>query len=215
MKQLSKLNPFLFISFIFLLLCAVLVITYPQNELHLLINSYHSPFLDVFFKYITHLGSGFVVLPLILVVSLIKKRNFTKTISLGLLSYAISGIVILLLKHFVFSGYYRPVKAIGAEFLYLVSGVSMNAYNSFPSGHSASAFAFFIFLAFLFYKNKALQIIFAFVSVLVAFSRVYLSQHFVEDISVGSIIGIFSFYAAFFLFQLIFKSKVKSNRIEF
>lgn len=57
---------------------------------------------------------------------------------------------------------------------------------SFPSGHSANAFATAIVLnGFASLGNIPILI-----AVIVAFSRVYLGQHFVSDVLAGSTIGI-------------------------
>lgn len=61
---------------------------------------------------------------------------------------------------------------------------------SFPSGHSAVAFAFVFFsigtAAFPFYYLTAF---------LVALSRVYLGVHTFNDVVAGAVIGIFAYYA--------------------
>lgn len=56
------------------------------------------------------------------------------------------------------------------------------------SVHAPSAFAVFISLA-LFSNKRLWQLLFTFLAMLVAFSRVYLSQHFVMDIWAGALIG--------------------------
>jgi len=60
---------------------------------------------------------------------------------------------------------------------------------SFPSGHATVIFAAASVLMFH-YKNKKLGVFFLILSVLVATSRVMLGFHRVEDVLVGSIIGI-------------------------
>lgn len=60
---------------------------------------------------------------------------------------------------------------------------------SFPSGHATVIFAVTSVLMFH-YKNKRLGVFFLILSFLVAISRVMLGVHRVEDVLVGSIIGI-------------------------
>ena len=97
---------------------------------------------------------------------------------------AISGIVIILIK--VIFARYRPPMLFNKElygfnwfdFGYLV--------NSFPSGHSATAFSLFVALSLLAPKYKWVFLIFA---SLIALSRVALGVHFFSDILIGSLIG--------------------------
>ena len=65
----------------------------------------------------------------------------------------------------------------------------MHAMNSFPSGHTITAFAIFIILAMV-VKKQYLKVLFTLTAILAGFSRVYLSQHFLEDIFLGALIGV-------------------------
>ncbi len=94
----------------------------------------------------------------------------------------------------------RPAKVFEGEVLHFVEGVHLNYVNSFPSGHTATAFALFLFLASL-TKNKGLQLFYAIIACLVGYSRTYLSQHFVVDITFGAILGILSYFLSVALFQ--------------
>lgn len=100
----------------------------------------------------------------------------------------------------------RPVKCFADNFpnieLHKIAGVKLYVHNSFPSGHTTSAFAFFLVLAY-FTKNKALQFLYFILAVMVGFSRVYLSQHFILDLLAGSFIGV----SITILFQLYFEKK--------
>jgi len=62
-------------------------------------------------------------------------------------------------------------------------------WHSFPSGHTITAFAFFLALTF-FTKNHAWQVLYFVLAVLVGFSRIYLQQHFAIDVLVGSLVGV-------------------------
>jgi membrane-associated phospholipid phosphatase len=87
--------------------------------------------------------------------------------------------------------------------LHEIQGVSMHSINSFPSGHTASAFALFLCLCFITQRDwlKFLFFIMAFVT---GFSRIYLSQHFALDVLVGSLIGIVVTYT-----YAVFHQKIK------
>ena len=60
---------------------------------------------------------------------------------------------------------------------------------SFPSGHATVIFAAMTTLA-LYYKNKCLGVLLLTFAVLSAFSRLVLGVHNLEDVIVGSVIGI-------------------------
>jgi undecaprenyl-diphosphatase len=59
--------------------------------------------------------------------------------------------------------------------------------NSFPSGHAALIAANFMYLKK--FLKKRLQIIFAIIVVLVAFSRMYLGMHYLTDVIAGLVLG--------------------------
>lgn len=56
-------------------------------------------------------------------------------------------------------------------------------------------------MAFFNRKNFYVQYVLAFFAVIIGFSRVYLSQHFLEDILFGGVIGIAAFLVAFQIMQ--------------
>lgn len=169
-----------FLGFGFVLLC------FDKETIHLSVNAWNGEGRDVFFFYLTWLGDGLFAL-LVMVLALFFR--FRYAIALGV-SFLSSTIIVQALKHLLFSESMRPVRYFrdtGIE-LHLVEGVNQHAYLSFPSGHSASALAVFIVLA-LFVKNKWIALLLVLTGFAIAFSRVYLSQHFMADIFVGSLIG--------------------------
>jgi membrane-associated phospholipid phosphatase len=84
----------------------------------------------------------------------------------------------------------RPVKYFeAADAIRVIEGYATHSWRSFPSGHSASALALAAVLAYLLPARK-----WGFVLVLIfvpaAYSRVYLAQHFFQDIYAGAVIGV-------------------------
>src|SRR5690606_26118078 len=106
-------------------------------------------------------------------------------------------------------GSMRPSKILEGK-LNLIEGVDLHSAYSFPSGHATVSFAMFIFLAYLFRNYRWAQGIFAILAVLAAYSRVHISQHFVEDIVAGAFLGI----TCFFLFRWILNQYVFKNKLE-
>lgn len=110
---------------------------------------------------------------------------------LMLINILATSAVVQFLKHIVFSNQVRPVEFFKETHeLIFVPGLEMARYNSFPSGHTAAAFAMFFTLS-LFAKNRYWGFVFFALAMLVGISRVYLMQHFFRDVYVGSIIGVF------------------------
>ncbi len=197
MKDLISRNRWFFLPYsVFLLICAVLLLIFSKAELHVLLNKVHSPLFDVFFKYITHLGDGTVIAILAVFLLFIKYRYFFAFL-LGSISAAI---VVNLFKKVVFTEMYRPAKyfeLFETYNLHLIEGVNQHSLQSFPSGHTASAFSVFLMLA-LITRNRWGKLALFFGAVVVAYSRVYLSQHFLVDITAGSIISVLLLVLSFY-----------------
>jgi membrane-associated phospholipid phosphatase len=162
------------------------VIFLTKSTVHLWLNQYHTIFFDYFFKHVTYLGDG-SFLPFFFILMLFIRFRFALLL---VIVFVASGLFVQVLKRFIFMDMARPTKYLGeAAHLYLIPGVQQYCCNSFPSGHSATAFGIFLCFALISEKNwvKILMMVFA---CLVAYSRVYLSQHFLIDILSGSIIGV-------------------------
>ena len=138
------------IYLLFFVISIILVSVFDKKSLRLLMNKYNSSFFDVFFKYSTFLGDGIMFGVLALIFLLIKRTR-----KLGL-TFIVSGVLTLLVAHLfkkiIFKGVPRPVKLIGEEGLHLIDGVKITFWNSFPSGHTMTAFA--IFTVFCLYLSK-------------------------------------------------------------
>lgn len=157
-----------------------------QEQLMQWVNVRNSPIADLFFTYTTYMGDGafFVVICLIVL---------TYNVRLGALtfaSFAVSSLTSIFLKQVAFPKSLRPLKFFEhSTFEYhIIKGLDIYSYNSFPSGHSTSAFAVFSMLA-LIDNRKERGWFFTLLAIITAYSRVYLFQHFVEDVYVGSLVG--------------------------
>jgi len=162
------------------------VLVYGKATIHIFINEHHHPWADLFFKYITHLGDGIFAALLILFFLLIKYRYSLIQASAAILA----GFGAQLMKRVFFPHVDRPARFFeGSYELYFVEGVKIHKSFSFPSGHTATAFALFFCLIFT-TKNRSLQFLYLLLAFLVAYSRMYLSLHFLPDIIAGSFIGV-------------------------
>jgi membrane-associated phospholipid phosphatase len=176
----NKLVFFILLSFFFLGL--ILIILTDKYGLHLELNKHYTPFFDIFFKTLTHLGDG-ISFGFLIVIILFFKRDWAT-------SYIIAGVATLLisyiLKHLIFDDY-RPSALLGEQLRY-VEGVVMKTKHSFPSGHTTAIFTMGI-LSILYFKKYWIQLLILSITILVGYSRIYLSQHFLEDVIAGAFLG--------------------------
>lgn len=188
MKQLLKRNKYFLVPYLFtLIICVIILLSFSKTELHILSNKANSSFFDYFFKYTTNLGDGAVIAILTIALLFVKYRYAIVFLSGSLLTATI----INLLKKVVLGDVFRPSKYFElyeTYQLHFVEGVKLHSLYSFPSGHTGTAFNVFFMLA-LISPGKWLKLFWFFMAAVVGYSRVYLSQHFLIDITVGSVIG--------------------------
>ncbi len=193
-------NAAVLILYLLLLLPSLfLIFTYNKLQVHVLFNQLvGSVYINAFFYYITYLGDGFVAIGILILIIVFNIRK-------GLyatLSYTLASLLSQFLKRFVFYDVDRPMMLFQKQddfTLQLVEGVDNHFHHSFPSGHATQAFAIFICLAFS-SRNQLVKMMFFFIAALAAFSRVYLSQHWLNDIVAGSFIGLFFGATLYLLF---------------
>ena len=153
----------------------------------LLINGANNAFADIVFQGLTSIAE--VVLPFLLLIYLFR---FQKAYALPYVySYALSTGLIQVLKHFVFSDAMRPVTYFASSSVkwHLVEGLPIHSLNSMPSGHTGAAFFMFFWVAVLLQRFHW-GLFAGLLAVGVAYSRVYLFQHFPVDTLVGAFIGV-------------------------
>lgn len=166
----------------------LLILLQPKIELHCLLNQFHTPFLDTLAKYSTHVGDG-IFFSLVIVVFLFISL---KTSLLLLVSFLTTSGIVQFLKKVVFQDEMRPMHYFQNDpNFHQIENFTYHFNNSFPSGHATSCFALFTLLALSYSNNKLIQVGCIIAAILFSFTRVYLSQHFFQDILAGSIIGTF------------------------
>jgi membrane-associated phospholipid phosphatase len=199
MKRLLIDNRIFLLPFLlFLTVFLAFELNYSKVEMHIWANQINSRFFDTFFMYATHLGDGTMIAVLTIILLFIKYRYAVAFLAGSLLT---SGVVHLF-KKLLMEEMYRPSKYFElyeTYQLYVIEGVTLRSLQSFPSGHTSTAFNVFLMLA-LISKNQILKFLCFTLAMIVAYSRVYLSQHFFIDIAAGSVIAvvvmIFIFYQA-------------------
>ena len=187
LSMLIRQNRVFFITYgLLLLVVGGLMLAYTKEQLIRFVNDHNSPPGDALFPYLTYLGDGgLVVMVGILLLVLNRWAGW-----LVLVSFAVSGLLSLFLKLVVFPERLRPLRYFehsNWEY-HLIKDLHINEYNSFPSGHTTSAFALFTMLAFL-WRQKTWGWVCVLLAAVAGYSRVYLFQHFVEDTFAGALLG--------------------------
>ncbi|MBB5623877.1 membrane-associated phospholipid phosphatase [Pedobacter cryoconitis] len=179
--------PLFFIVLVSLLIIGLTscILTSKLNSFTFL-NFYHCPFLDLFFSYYTFMGDGIMCLFTSIVLFFLKKKKLALALLLAFLS---SGIIVQILKKLLNEP--RPslyFEQIGFKYSYFINGIQKLHSASFPSGHSASAFAMCIVIA-LYFKDKRVSVLCLLLALFASYSRIYLAHHFLPDVMVGALIG--------------------------
>jgi membrane-associated phospholipid phosphatase len=180
---------------------------FPKGQEFLILDRFHHAYIDVFFKSITFLGDWpayFFALAF-----LFSKLKFRAIYVVLFVSILVPITSYISKAHFKQP---RPIHYFQDKPIFKdiqkVDGVVLHAgFTSFPSGHTMSAFAVFSLLAFFASNSKRHIFLFFSLPILVAASRVYLIQHFVEDVWMGSLVGVMLAYFIFQLFSLSTKWK--------
>ena len=203
-------KSFLIIYTVFALVASAFLIVYPKEELFLIINGAYSGFGDVVFPYITYLGGGFFSALTVIIFLFIQYRLAI----IASVSFILMGLITQVLKHTLFSDCPRPFKFFeGGELVHSIADVDLYLYNSFPSGHSATAFSlFFMLVLALKGKQPVWGIVFFFLALLGGYSRIYLGQHFLGDVLAGSFIGVITTYLCYVILDKHLASTAWANR---
>lgn len=153
----------------------------------------HTEIVSWLFLAITWLGDGIFIIALGLISFFILK--WKKFALLTLFSYALSGAIVQLLKNLLDTR--RPLAFLqDTGYPYFSGQITVHTFNSFPSGHTATAFAWTAIALFCLI-NKRYSILLFLVAMLVGYSRIFLGQHFPEDVLAGAAIGMFSALVCF------------------
>ena len=105
--------------------------------------------------------------------------------------FGLSSLLTQLLKRVVFAeGWHRPQSFFEQAGVAIrqPAGVELFSHNSFPSGHTTSAFCMAALLAF-FFPKPSMQVLFLVLAWAVGLSRIMLGQHFPLDVFAGAALG--------------------------
>jgi membrane-associated phospholipid phosphatase len=183
---LYKLRYFFILYLVLIAACLIIKLTYTREEIYFTVNARNWAWGDYIAHYITDIGDG---LTTIIISAIILLFSYRKAFVLAG-SYAISsGVVAQSIKYAVNAP--RPKLYFQDQLakIHFVTGTDQLSVHSFPSGHTVTAFSTALILAY-WCKNKFWGLPLLLLAALVGYSRMYLSQHFFEDVTAGSAIGV-------------------------
>lgn len=189
-----------FFVFILLLICFQLIgsifsLIYSQAALFLAVNRLHNDTADEIFMLITHLGDWPVTFGIAILCLFIRFKYSLVLLATMLYTGFFTQVIKLIVQHPRPSIYFENITPI-----YTIKNYVLQNSLSFPSGHTTCVFSLAITLSYIMAsKNK--QALFFLIALIVALSRVYLSQHFFKDLLAGSLIGTFFALHLLWLFE--------------
>ncbi len=170
---------------IIVITCLVIKLTFSREQIYFSVNAHNYPWADFIFPLVTHLGDATMLVPVTLYFLLTSYRKLL----LFATSFALSGLLIQVVKRIFHSPRPKAYFAGQAVKIHFVKGMVILTNNSFPSGHTVTAFSAATVLSYL-VVTKRWGFIYLLLAMAVAYSRMYLSEHFFEDVTAGSIIGV-------------------------
>jgi membrane-associated phospholipid phosphatase len=166
-----------------------------KNESFLYLNTNLGLVADKVFEYSSYLAEGWIWIPyFIVLVGLYKKDK-----AFILMNFLISTLLTQFAKNFIFDTAMRPIASgLDATQIHTVPGVEIHTFNSFPSGHTATAFTLFILTTYFFPNKYALSIGIVY-ALVCAYSRIYLAQHFPLDLAGGIVVALLTLPISIFI----------------
>jgi membrane-associated phospholipid phosphatase len=166
-----------------------------KNEAFLYLNANLGLLADKVFEYSSYLAEGWIWIPyFIVLVGMYKKDT-----AFILMNFLISTLLTQFAKNFIFVTAMRPMASgLDASQIHSVPGVEIHTFNSFPSGHTATAFTLFILTTYLFPNKYALTIGIVY-AIVCGYSRIYLAQHFPLDLAGGIVVALLTLPISIFI----------------
>ena len=202
--RIYKTDPVFWILLLSLLFaCGMCLVMFSSIDLFFRLNTFHTLYLDTFFQNYTLLGDGVFSIAIFLILLLANKIPLALQVITG---YLFSGIISQIIKHLVHAP--RPHAIISnTEYPYFIEGITLSGMNSFPSGHTTSVFALAVLLALntkycrkpqaesqkqIQLRTPGISLFYLITAIITGYSRIYLGQHFLADVTTGALIGTLS-----------------------
>jgi membrane-associated phospholipid phosphatase len=175
-----------FIPYLLVLIACILIkFTFSREQVYFAVNSHNYPWADVIAPYVTDLGNGWTTVAIAVILLFF---NYGKAFLMAVV-YAVTSISAQIIKH-IFDAP-RPKLYFQNQLsgIHFVKGVDILSLHSFPSGHTVTAFSTTLLITY-WCRNKTWGLPLLLVAMAVGYSRMYLSEHFFEDVTAGSTIGV-------------------------
>jgi len=183
----TKSSLFDWSNYLFWVFALLIIVKTDKLSLHLYFNSFHSKIGDFIMPHLTNVGDGLILLLFTFFVFLFRSRKLAIIL---FIAFLVSSGLVQFLKHFIFENHMRPMYVFQhVNGFHQIKDFHYHMSQSFPSGHSTSSFVLFTFFAVNFAKGWQTQILCFMAALFFAFTRVYLSQHYFEDMFAGAMIG--------------------------
>ncbi len=160
-----------------------------------------NPLLDRIMVFFTLLGDNGIIWIILLIVLLSGKKTRNKGVVL-----LITVITVFILTNYLKEEFHRVRPY---EYMNFIPKVKTSGTSSFPSAHSAVAFA--VFGVYYFY-NLRYKYVIGVIALIIAVSRFYLEVHYLSDVLAGIALGLTVSYILFHVNEIILKS-VKINNV--
>lgn len=152
-----------------------------------LVNTHRHPVLDTVFLAVSYLGSGWMLIP-VLLVTYLRRRAYSMPL---LIAVTVETLVVHALKFWCMQP--RPATLLGE-----VTMLRPLHWGSFPSGDTAMAFAIAVTLSCGVRRPLWSFLLYAY-AFLIAYERIYLGVHFPLDVVAGALLGTISALGAHWL----------------
>jgi membrane-associated phospholipid phosphatase len=188
-----------------LVACLVIKLLFTREQIYFAVNGFNNPYIDFIAPFVTDLGNGWTAVAIAAILTLFSYRK-ALIVAGGFAFTSLSAQVI----KYIFDAP-RPKLYFQKELsrIHFVKAVEILSCHSFPSGHTITAFMLAVILTY-WSKNKAWGPLFLLVAMCVGYSRMYLSEHFFEDVVPGSVIGFI--LTVFWLYWLDNKKFIQSPK---
>lgn len=156
-----------------------------KENAFLLLNIDLGPIADFLFYIWANAGDGFIWIPAFALTLMYKK----KFVPFLMATIVLSTIITQSSKQVFFKSENRPTAVItSGSLIHKVPGIEIHTTNSFPSGHTATAFSLFLFCCFISAKKWIVPVGFAY-ALIGGYARVYVAQHFPIDLGAGILVA--------------------------
>jgi membrane-associated phospholipid phosphatase len=189
---------YFFYLMLFMLIGGILLLIWEKPEDILFFSENRTSWGNLFFRIVTHLGEAPVYFLCFFIAMFFQPRYAIAIAGTGLSVMGLSFVLKLLFAVDRPVAFFRKTDLIYQ--INFVEGVDLHSgATSFPSGHTMSAFALYSLLAFFLPKNTGYATAMFVLALIVGLSRVYLVQHFWQDVYAGALIGVLIAMLAFYI----------------